>query len=212
MNHLPPDVGDGSVCASFTADGSWLSVGTTDPDLGFVELTGMPPFRDTDRGDVAAVRAYRLLMEDVSTAFLRVRGAAPVRREASGGAVTQAYAVSGADPVVVEFAGHLDRPAYAEVTDVSPLPAIDLDSRASVDGHRLRVRTTVGVGASHRRRTRRSRCPVGRHVTEHGDDRIGWRSRTVASPSRSRSAATPPSPRRLRCRRGISSTMSRRAG
>ncbi len=147
MNHLPPDVGDGSVCASFTADGSWLSVGTTDPDLGFVELSGMPPFRDADRGDVAAVRAYRLLMEDASTAFLRVRGAAPVRREASGGAVTQAYAVSGDDPVVVEFAGRLDRPAYAEVTDVSPLPAIDLDSRASVDGRRLRVRSTAGIGA-----------------------------------------------------------------
>ena len=147
MNHLPPDVGDGSVCASFTADGSWLSVGTTDPDLGFVELSGMPPFRDADRGDVAAVRAYRLLMEDVSTAFLRVRGAAPVRREASGGAITQAYSVSGADPVVVEFAGRLDRPAYAEVTDVSPLPAIDLDSRASVDARRLRVRSTAGVGA-----------------------------------------------------------------
>ena len=93
------------------------------------------------------MRAYRLLMEDASTAFLRVRGAAPVRREASGGAVTQAYAVTGADPVVVEFAGHLDRPAYAEVTDVSPLPAIDLGSRACVNGHRLRLCTTVGVGA-----------------------------------------------------------------
>ena len=46
MNGLPPDVGDGSVCASFADDGSWLSLGTTDPDLGFVELSGMPPFPD----------------------------------------------------------------------------------------------------------------------------------------------------------------------
>jgi hypothetical protein len=148
VTDLPADVGDGAVCASFADDGSWLSVGTTDSDLGFVELSGMPPFPDADRGDVASVRAYRLLMEDASTAFLRVRGAAAVRREASGGAVTQAYAVAGAEPVVVEFAGRLDRPAYAEVTDVSPLPAIDVGSGASVDGARLHVRTTAGVGAS----------------------------------------------------------------
>jgi uncharacterized protein len=147
MNHLSPDVGDGSVCASFAADGSWLSVGTTDPDVGFVELSGMPPFPDDSRGDVAAVRAYRLLMEDASSAFLRVHGAVPIQRAASSGTVTQTYAVHGAGPVVVEFAGHLDRPAYAEVTDVSPLPAIDLGSRASIDGNRLRLCSTAGVGA-----------------------------------------------------------------
>jgi hypothetical protein len=145
VNALPPDVGDGVVCASFAADGSWLSVGTTDPELGFVELSGMPPFPDSSRGDVAAVRAYRLLMEDVASAFLRVEGASPTHRAASGGSVTQTYTMAGSGPVIVEFAGRLDRPACV---------AVATDRRRTS----RRGRGPPAAGGHERRRRRRCRC------------------------------------------------------
>jgi hypothetical protein len=68
----PVDLGNGAVCASFGSDGSWLSVGTTHPVHGFVELNALPPFDESRRGDPDATRAYRALMVLDDHAVLRI--------------------------------------------------------------------------------------------------------------------------------------------
>lgn len=150
----PADIGNGIVCASFAADGSWLSVGTTSADVGFVELNGMPRFDESRRGHVAAVRDYRRLMADPRHAFLTVEGATTIDRRAVPGqrAIEQRYVAVGdaaARPrVVVRFGGRLDRPAYAEVTDVSPLPPLALAPSLTARGDRLVVETgQAGIDA-----------------------------------------------------------------
>lgn len=68
----PLDLGTGVVCGSFAEDGSWLSLATTHPTHGFVELSAVPPFDEADRGHPDRVRRYRALMADPSCSFLRV--------------------------------------------------------------------------------------------------------------------------------------------
>jgi hypothetical protein len=70
----PLDVGNGQVCASFTADGSWLSLGCPHPARGFVELTGAPPFEEAWRGQPDAVRRYRQELTLAANAALRLTG------------------------------------------------------------------------------------------------------------------------------------------
>ena len=82
---LPADIGNGIVVASFGADGSWLSIGTTDEDLGFVELNGLPRFDEAKRSHLAEVRRYRRLMADPDLAVLTVTGASVVGRTAPVG-------------------------------------------------------------------------------------------------------------------------------
>ena len=79
-DHKPADVGNGVVCASFGRDASWLSLGTTHAEVGFVELTALPPFDESHRGDPGATRRYRAAMVLERFAVLRVEieGAPPV--------------------------------------------------------------------------------------------------------------------------------------
>jgi uncharacterized protein len=111
----PLDVGNGQVCASFAVDGSWLSLGCTHPGHGFVELTGAPPFDEALRGRPEAVRRYRhQLTLPANAAQRHIWRAGPDRR-----------------PRRLELvaSGRVERPAFAEITEVSPLPR--LPSRAS---------------------------------------------------------------------------------
>jgi hypothetical protein len=124
------DIGNGLVCASFGAGGAWLSLATVDPDLGFLELTGMPPFDEAGRGDPAAVRRYRSGMREAAHAFLTMdaglatvtslQEAPPGKRGISQQIVITAQAGSPPARVELRFRGRLARPAYAEITEVDP--------------------------------------------------------------------------------------------
>jgi hypothetical protein len=126
----PLDVGNGLICASFAVGGEWLSLATVDPRVGFVELTGMPPFDEAWRGDRDAVRRYRSWMREADHAFLRVDAglaAVTTRQEAPRGTrcLTQQVRIQArpsARPteVRIRFRGRLARPAYAEITEVDP--------------------------------------------------------------------------------------------
>src|SRR5918999_577048 len=70
----PLDVGNGIVCASFGVDAGWLSLGTVHPTLGFVELSGLPPFDEAWSGDASATRRYRGWMTEDRFAFLEIDG------------------------------------------------------------------------------------------------------------------------------------------
>ena len=120
----PLDIGNGAVCASFAADGAWLSLGAPHPSCGFVELNGMPPFEKAWRGDPAATRRYRASMSDPRHAFLRM--VAPGRAvrfelEADERQIVQRWRLSGGQRQArLQFGGRLDRPALAEITEVNP--------------------------------------------------------------------------------------------
>ena len=73
----PLDVGNGRVCASFAADGAWLSLGCPHPPPGFVELNGAPAFDEAQRGRPDAVRRYRHQLTLAGNAALRLTGAVP---------------------------------------------------------------------------------------------------------------------------------------
>jgi uncharacterized protein len=154
----PADVGNGIVVASFGAESSWLSIGTTDEQLGFVELNGLPRFDESNRSRVAAVRRYRQQMQDSHLAVLGVSGAVAVDRAAppGGRTVNQRY-VAAAGHVVIRFTGRLDRPAYAEVTDINPLVPLDLVPSIDARGPQL----VVGSGRSAVTATIEVRLPPG---------------------------------------------------
>jgi hypothetical protein len=154
----PLDLGTGVVCASFGAGGAWLSVGTVHPVHGFVELSGMPAFDERRRGDPAATRRHRLGMADARSAFLTVTPAADgpcvtfggrgpswwgarAAAAASGGrdsrTVLQCWRVPGG--ARLRFAGTLDRPALAEITELEPPLPTGARTRLVADGGRLLV-------------------------------------------------------------------------
>jgi len=143
----PRDLGNGRVCASFAPDGGWLSLGSAHPVHGFVELNGLPRFDPSWRGDPVAVRRYRALMVEDRYTFLRVESAGVVQVEASVSAtepaIAASYQIDRVDrdnrPVVIHFRGRLDRHAYAEITDVSPLASLNATNRLWVTGSQLRV-------------------------------------------------------------------------
>jgi hypothetical protein len=145
MQRKPLDVGNGTVCASFGLDGSLLSVGASHPVVGFVELTAAPVFPAEHDGDADAVRQHRVDLLDPSYGVVRITS---TRTDALSGeprwrmwgpsweAQVEARAVPDR-PVVVQryeiepsdagrlrlmFAGRLDRPCYAEITPVGPIP------------------------------------------------------------------------------------------
>jgi GrpB-like predicted nucleotidyltransferase (UPF0157 family) len=166
----PLDVGNGRVCASFAADGSWLSLGCVHPRHGFVELTGAPPFDEAWRGRPEAVRRYRDQLALAGHAAVRLTGAVPevvphpsppgrARWSGVDGAgryEAEAWAPAGHRSVVqrhrwragpdlrprelaLVVSARIQRPPFAEITEVSPLPP--LASRASItaEGTVLRV-------------------------------------------------------------------------
>ncbi|MBX3030641.1 MAG: glycoside hydrolase family 125 protein [Chloroflexi bacterium] len=143
----PLDVGDGVVCASFAADGAWLSLATVHPVAGFVELTGLPRFRPEWRGDVDAVRRYRAWMTSPDHAVLRVdtEGAAIIAHEewATGSrSITQRLVIRAGSrghpsTIGVRFRGRLALPALAEITETDPPADDDTDSRTEAEQDRL---------------------------------------------------------------------------
>lgn len=140
----PCDVGTGRVCASFLRDGSWLSISTYHPDHGIVELSGMPPFKESTRGDPVATRRYRELMADRDSAFLWLEGASvvDVRTEAAAGSDTirlrLSFARGDAAPVL-RVRGRLDRPALAEITETHPPAATGAVTILEPDGSVVRI-------------------------------------------------------------------------
>lgn len=125
----PLDVGNGLLCASFDGNGAWLSLGTYHSRHGFVELTAMPAFEESGRGDPAAVRSYRALMVESRFAFLDVdaddwRSTVSTIATAGVRVIEQHRKLvarhPGAAAPVVRFSGRIDRPALAEITETDP--------------------------------------------------------------------------------------------
>ncbi|MGH8823828.1 MAG: glycoside hydrolase family 125 protein [Jiangellaceae bacterium] len=162
MQRKPFDVGNGLVCASFGLDGSLLAVGAAHPVVGFVELTAAPAFPAERDGDADAVRRHRVRLLDSSHAVLRIAGAsadvapgeAAWRVRGPGWqaranvwalpdrpVVVQRYEIepSGADRLRLRFAGRLDRPGYAEITPVGPIPPALGRSTVVADGPALEL-------------------------------------------------------------------------
>jgi uncharacterized protein len=157
----PLDVGNGLVCASFGLDGGWLSLGTVHPTRGFVELSGLPPFDEAWRGDAAATRRYRGWMTEDRFAFLAIDDpdSGPIRPDATDPIrpawrapelEVAAWALPGSRSIVqrwrggagarrVRFAGRLDKPTLAEITEVNPPADISGPTRLTADGGRLVV-------------------------------------------------------------------------
>ena len=171
----PLDVGSGVVAASFDADtASWLSIGAPHVGIGFVELSGMPPFDESRRGDSVATRAWRRDLARVEHAFLvvEVDGAMPklepdlsdqcaptwvgdevvVRAWAPAGAssVHQRWRVSASShgrSLRIRLRGALDRPALAEITEVDPPSPTGSVTRIAAHGAIARL-SAVPVNAT----------------------------------------------------------------
>ena len=168
--HKPFDVGNGLVCASFGIDGSWLSVGVPQAEVGLVEVTGAPAFPPDQDGQVDLVRAHRVLLTDPSSALLSVtdskttpvpgggpswhvhgdgwRARAESWAEADQPTVVQAYELDAdsAGSFELEFRGRLDRPAYAEITPGGPIPPLLPTTQVTAEGTGLHLSTSSGGG------------------------------------------------------------------
>jgi hypothetical protein len=136
------------VCASFDRDGAWLSLGTPHSRHGFVELSALPRFDERRRGDAAAVRRYRGLMIESRFAFLRLDSPGwgrQVHADAPAGRneLEQRWRLTAEehDPPhpVLHFRGTLDRPAFAEITEVSPPPPTGATTSLHAETRMLRV-------------------------------------------------------------------------
>jgi hypothetical protein len=148
----PLDLGNGLVCASLDPEGAWLSLGTTHTRHGFIELTALPRFEERWREDPAAVRRYRQLMTESRYAFLTL-DAEGWLRQASNRAPTGQRAIEqrllltanqpGMPPPVLRFRGALDRPPFAEITEVSPLPPTRATANLTALGPMLRIEASI---------------------------------------------------------------------
>ena len=123
----PRDVGNGLVCASFGRGGEWLSLATVDPEVGFVELTGLPVFDPELHGNAEAVLRYRSWMRREVHAFLRVeagRATVTTREDPPRGtrAVVQRLVIRASRRdrpagIRIRVCGRLARPPLAEVRE-----------------------------------------------------------------------------------------------
>jgi uncharacterized protein len=159
----PLDLGNGRVCASFTADGAWLSLGAPHPDHGFVEAGGTE-FDEAWRGRADLVRRYRQQLASPGRAAVRFldvpqvtscehRGASLrwTGADATGTLEVDAW-TAPTEPVVVQrhvltagtdrtarritllSTARLTRPAYAEITEVNPLDPPPRRNEVMADG------------------------------------------------------------------------------
>ena len=132
----PLDVGDGFSCASYLPTGEVLAITRPHGVHGMVELTGAAPFDEAARTNQTLVRVYRASLADASTAFLRPVGRAIVtsrRMNPDGSLIISLLCAPLAGLVRVVFSGRLQRPPYAEITDIAPLPVLETDSEVVVD-------------------------------------------------------------------------------
>lgn len=145
----PRDVGNGLLAASFT-ERAVLAVTRPHPRVGMVELTGAREFDEaSDRGVEARVRDYRRHLASDTSAALRLLSEAPLTLEAdvtTPGPALRWTARSGR-PVVVHLRGRLQRPPYAEITDIAPLDPLPQDTTFEVDGAVLTLRSAA-LGAT----------------------------------------------------------------
>jgi hypothetical protein len=145
----PRDVGNGLLAASFT-ESAILAVTRPDPRVGMVELTGAREFAEArDRGVETRVRDYRRHLASDASAALRLLSEAPLALAADAlmrDAGLRWTARSGG-PVVVQFSGRLQRPPYAEITDIAPLSSMPQDTTVELDGPVLTLRS-AGLGAT----------------------------------------------------------------
>ena len=132
----PLDIGDGFSCASYLSSGEVLAITRPHHIQGMVELTGAATFDETTRANPTLVRAYRASLADAATAFLRPVGRAVVTSRGMNpdGSLIITLRCAAVDGVVkVVFAGRLQRPPYAEITEIAPLPPLAGDSVIAVE-------------------------------------------------------------------------------
>ena len=141
----PRDVGNGLLAASFT-ESAILAVTRPHPRVGMVELTGAREFAEaTDRGVEARVRDYRRHLASDTSAALRLLSEASLTLEADAstrGAGLRWTARSAGD-VAVHFRGRLQRPPYAEVTDIAPMARMSQDTSFEIEGPVLTLRSAT---------------------------------------------------------------------
>ncbi len=145
----PKDVGNGLVCASFGADGEWLSLATVHPEAGFVELNGLPLFAPEWRGDPDATRRYRSWMRREEHAFLHIeagRAMVTTRQDAPRGtrAIVQRLTIKATlrdrpAGIRIRANGRLGWPELAEISEVNPPAEEGQKSRMKVREGTLRV-------------------------------------------------------------------------
>lgn len=145
----PRDVGNGLLAASYTGC-AVLAVTRPHPRLGMVELTGAREFsEDRDRGVEGRVRAYREHLASEASAALRLSSDAPLQLEADPSAEGAAlvWTARSAAAISVHFRGRLQRPPYAEITDIAPPPPIPQDTAVDSDEAVLTLRSAA-LGAT----------------------------------------------------------------
>lgn len=147
----PIDVGNGLLAASVgRGNAALLSLVAYHPQLGVVELTALPQFDESRRGDLGATREYRQLMIDERHAVAWL--------ETSAGQTVEAQRVDLADP---------HRPAWHGGLGGA---TVDATAAAEADGStviswRLHVRAGAGLSISLRFRGRLDR-PALAEITE----------------------------------------------
>jgi SAM-dependent methyltransferase len=170
----PLDVGNGRLVASFAATTPALvSVLAYHPEHGVAELSALPEFDESHRGDPDYVRRYRLLMTSDAFGCLELQtadgqrvmaertdlsdpdrpvwhgriGGASVTAEAfaAGDAIAIQWRVTGGEPhaLRLHFTGRLDRPALAEITELDPPRPTGAVTTLSAERSRLVVQSTL---------------------------------------------------------------------
>ncbi len=153
IRRKPDDIGDGCCCASLLPTGHWLALVRPHRTHGIVELTGAPMFDEAWRNHPDAVRRYRAGLTTAESAFLTVECRPPealhvytelTRQDVDAdGTLWQRLHVHrtgrGDAHLVLRFAGRLQRPAYAEITDTAPLPPLPTTTRVQANGDILVV-------------------------------------------------------------------------
>jgi len=162
LGDAPADVGNGLVSASLASGGAWLALGAPHSRHGFVELTALPPFEPSWRGDPTAVRRYRDDMASPAFAFLYFEIPPATRSHELDGSATsyepathheittralprrpgieQRHRLSGVHgPVIVHFRGRIDAHPLPEITDIDPPRPTEARTRLTAAGNRLLV-------------------------------------------------------------------------
>jgi uncharacterized protein len=144
IRRKPDDIGDGYCCASLLPTGDWLALLRPHRTHGIVELTGAPEFDEAWRNHPDAVRRYRAALAAPASAFLAIEGDVSTELTRQGvdadGTLWQELHVDLADGnPVFRFAGRLQRPPYAEITDTAPLPPLPTTTHVQANGDMLVV-------------------------------------------------------------------------
>ncbi len=149
----PYDLGDGFSCASYLEGGQWLALVRPHATHGMIELTGAAEFDETSRGDQDVVRQYRRSLTTVESAFLtpRVSGRVDVVDRGIGddGSIWLRMRIegftSGETPLsfTLDFRGWLQRPPYAEITDIAPLPPLSRETALQAQDDRLELSSRI---------------------------------------------------------------------